>query len=142
MRIISDRILKESLQTPCEGIFWFINNHLIALTDPVDPRFPEDMTDLMHKDSWNYIKDAYKVNGKLVDYDYFPRGRVEVIVRNDSNGNLIGYEASVFMDRCINKKYIRDEIEQEFRLYLPKVSIEYCGQLFFDGSHYVCNDCR
>lgn len=30
--------LKESLLVPCEGIFWIINNKLVAFTDNVNPK--------------------------------------------------------------------------------------------------------
>lgn len=134
--------IKESLQVPCEGIFWVIDNKLVALKDEVNPRDPYQMTDLLHKESWESLKNKYLVNGKEVSYDYFPRGRVETSVILDSNNNLDFYLASVYMDSCINKNTYKDDIEKEFRLYLPKVKVEYCGQLFIDGSHYICYNCK
>lgn len=134
--------IKESLQVPCEGIFWVIDNKLVALKDEVNPRDPYQMTDLLHKESWKSLKNKYLVNGKEVSYDYFPRGRVETSVILDSNNNLDFYLASVYMDSCIRKNTYKDDIEKEFRLYLPKVKIEYCGQLFIDGSHYICHNCK
>lgn len=134
--------IKESLQVPCEGIFWVIDGQLVALKDEVNPRDPMQMTDLLHKDSWNSLKDNYKVNGKTVPYDYFPRGRVETLVILNTDNSLHHYEASVYMDRCLGGIELRNMIEDEFRLYLPNVSVSYCGQLFIDGSHYTCYNCR
>ena len=45
------------------------------------------------------------------------------------------------MDKCISNS-LKPEIEETFRLYLPKVQVEYLGQLFIDGSHYTCHNCR
>ena len=142
MIILSEKKLKESIQVPCEGIFWFIDNELICLKDPINPRDPYFMTDLLHKESWRYLKSKYLVNGKEVAYDYFPRGRVEVLTILDHNGNFDKYEANIYIDRCIDKKDIRNEIEQEYRLYLPKVDVHYNGQLFIDGSHYTFHNCK
>ena len=142
MIILSEKRLKESIQVPCEGIFWFIDNELICLKDPINPRDPYFMTDLLHKESWRYLKSKYLVNGKEVAYDYFPRGRVEVLTILDHDGNLDRYDANIYIDRCINRQDIRDEVVQEYRLYLPKVEVHYSGQLFIDGSHYTCHNCR
>lgn len=133
--------IRESLQIPYEGIFWYINNELIAFTDTINTKDTFDCTDLLHKEVWKEIRNNYLVNGNIVSYDYFPRGRVETLVILDSSGNLDCYEANVYLDKCINKKTIRDQIEEEFRLYLKNVNVNYAGQLFIDGSHYVCHKC-
>ena len=83
MRLYSKSRLSESINIPFEGIFWVIDDELIALKDSVNPNNPYDCTDLLHRDSWKYIKDKYTVNSKTVNYDYFPRGRVETLVIQD-----------------------------------------------------------
>ena len=133
--------LDESLSIPCEGIFWFIDNKLIYFADEVNPKDPYDGTDLLHKNVWNSIKNEYKVQGHTVDFDYFPRGRVETCVILNSDGTLDCYEAFVYLDRCIDTIEIRSKIEDAFRLYLSNVSVNYEGQLFIDGSHYQCHNC-
>jgi len=135
-------IQQESLQIPCEGIFWVIDNCLVYFADKVNPKDPYDSTDLLHKDTWREIKDEYLVDGKQVSFDYFPRGRVETLVIQDTDGTLDHYEATIYLDKCINNKELISEVIDTFRLYLPNVKVENGGQLFIDGSHYTCNKCR
>ena len=133
--------LKESLLVPCEGIFWIINNKLVAFTDNVNPKDPYETTDLLHKEVWKTIGKDYPVDRNTVSFDYFPRGRVETLVIQNTDGSLNHYEASIYMDKCIENKF-KPEIEETFRLYLPKVQVKYIRQLFIDGSHYTCHNCR
>ena len=142
MRIICERTLSEAFGIPCEGIFWVIDNKLVTFKDPVNPRNPYDMTDLLHKETWKHIKNSYKVSGKVVPYDYFPRGRVETLVILNSDGKLDHYEANIYLDKCIHTENIMEEIISEYNLYLPNVKVNYCGKLFIDGSHYVCHNCK
>ena len=134
--------LDESLSIPCEGIFWWIDNDLVYFADNVDIKDPFSCTDLLHKATWQSIKDSYKVNGHTVSFDYFPRGRVETCVYLNDDGTLNCYDSFVYMDACICNDDVKDKIIDAFRLYLPKVSIHFEGQLFVDGSHYVCHYCR
>ena len=134
--------VNESLQIPCEGIFWVIHGELISFYDQVDPKDPFNYTNLTHRETWKHIKDNYKVNGRTVDYDYFPRGRVETMVIQNDDGDLDHYEASIYLDKCIYDKTIIDNIINEFRLYLSNVDVKVEGQLFIDGSHYTCYQCR
>jgi hypothetical protein len=142
MRLYSKSRLSESINIPFEGIFWIIDDELIAIKDSVNPNNPYECTDLLHRDSWKYLKDKYLVNDRAVNYDYFPRGRVETLVIQDRYGNLDHYEANVYLDKCVDTKKIRDEIESEFRLYLSNVVVNYPGQLYIDGSHYTCYNCK
>lgn len=132
--------ITESLQVPCEGIFWLIDENIISFTDEVNPRDPYSMTDLLHKNVWETISKDYKVNGYEVPYNYFPRGRVEVLVILNSDNILDHYEAYIYMDKHIGSKYL-DKIENDFRLYLPNVNVTCSGQMFIDGSHYICHMC-
>ena len=134
-------IIDENLQIPCEGIFWVINDELISFADQVDPKDPFNCTDLTHRETWRYIKDKYTINNNTVDYDYFPRGRVETLVIQNDDGSLDYYEASIYLDRCISNMEIVEKIVEDFRLYLSNVRIKVEGQLFIDGSHYTCHMC-
>lgn len=131
--------ISESLSIPCEGIFWWIDEKLIALVDEVNVNDPFDCTTLTHIDTWNHVKNMYNLPN--VKYDYFPRGRVETLVLKQDDGT-IEYQSTIYLDKCINKKYVLSEVEKAFRLYLPNVEIINGGQLFIDGSHYTCNNCR
>jgi hypothetical protein len=134
---LSVKIVDESINIPCEGIFWVIDDKVISFVDTVNINDPMFMTDLLHKNVWNEIKENYKVAGKVVSYDYFPRGRVETLFINNK------FQSEVYMDKCIfYNKLVRSKIENDFRLYLPNVNVKYCGQLFLDGSHYICNKCK
>lgn len=134
---MSVKIVDESINIPCEGIFWVIDDKVISFVDTVDINDKMFMTNLLHKNVWNEIKNDHTVDGRVVPYDYFPRGRVEALFINNR------FQSEVYMDNCIfYNQSVRDQIENDFRLYLPNVKVEYCGQLFIDGSHYTCNKCK
>lgn len=140
IRIISETILKEGTNIPCEGIFWVIDGKLIALKDPIDTQHGIG-TDLTHIQSWKSLKNNYKVDGKPVKYDYYPRGRVMILpIYNGSTFQY--YDVTVYIDKCIDTLEIRDHIEDEFRLYLKSCKVNYEGQLGLDGSHYKCHNCK
>ena len=135
-------LITEGINIPYEGIFWYINGKLIAFCNQVNPRDPYAFYDIQHKDVWNNIKEKYKVNDRVVQYDYYPRGRVETLPILNSDGTLNHYESSVYFDKCLNKKEIIAQIEDTFRLYLNNVHVDLSGQLFIDGGHYTCHNCR
>ena len=134
--------IKESLELPSEGIFWVIDNRLVAFDDPVDTsgRYFDNVE---HIKIWNEIKHMYKVDGKEVDYNYFPRGRVMVNVVKDNNGTFLHYDVYIYIDNCINNDDVIDEIKYTFRLNKPNCDIKYVGA---DGgitsNHYTCHNCR
>lgn len=132
--------LNESIHCPYQGIFWVINDELICFEDKVDIRNFHD-TDLLHIEVWKHIKNQYKVNGKTVSYNYFPRGRV-MILPIFENGKFSYYDCIVYLDKCIDTDEIRDFIEDRFNLYLDSCKVSYEGQLGLDGSHYTCHNCR
>ena len=134
-------VVKESFDIPYKGIFWYIDGQLIALKDKVNPIDPFEMTDLLHKEAWKTLRDDFKVNEKVVPFDYFPRGRVETLVIQDIDGNLDHYEANIYLDRCISKQSIIDKVIDEFNLGLKSAVVNNEGQLFIDGSHYTCHNC-
>ena len=132
--------LNESVNCPYQGIFWCINDELICFMDKVNYRDFHD-TDLLHINVWKQIKNQYKVNGKIVPYDYFPRGRVMILpIFND--GKFDYYDVAVYIDKCIDNEEIREYIEDRFNLYLPTCEVGFGGQLSIDGSHYVCHNCK
>ena len=141
VRIIKEVKLNEAINAPSEGIFWFINGKLIALMDKVNIQ-DYHSTDLLHIEAWKSLRNKYKVNGKIVKYDYFPRGRVMVLPIFKLNGTFDYYDVTVYIDKCIDTPEIRDLIEEQFTLYLNTCKVSYEGQLGLDGSHYQCHNCR
>jgi hypothetical protein len=133
--VIERRNIKESYGTPCEGIFWYIDGNLVVFTTPYNRPY-----NFEHKTMWREIKGRYSNN---VPFDYYPRGRVMVNADKDSEGNLIGYKAYIYIDNCINTEEILYEIKCEFRLTGDNCKIMYCGA---DGgitsNHYQCHDCK
>lgn len=140
VRIIKEVKLNEAINAPSEGIFWHIDNKLIALMDKVNIN-DYHSTDLLHLNAWKSLRKDYKVNGKFVPYNYFPRGRVMIIPIFGNNQEFKYYDVTVYMDKCIDTVEIRDLIEEQFTLYLKTCEVSYDGQLGLDGSHYVCHNC-
>ena len=140
VRIIKEVRLHEAINAPSEGIFWYIADKLIALMDKVDINNYHS-TDLLHINAWKSLRKDYKVDGRIVPYNYFPRGRVMVIPIFGNNHEFKYYDVTVYIDKCIDTPEIRDLIEEQFTLYLKTCKVSYDGQLGLDGSHYVCHNC-
>lgn len=140
-RIVKRVKLNEAINSPSEGIFWYIDGELIVLSDKINLNNYHS-TDLLHINAWNALKQHYKVNGKVVKYNYFPRGRVMIMPIYGDGKVFKYYDVTIYMDKCIDTPEIRDCIEDEFTLYLPTCKVTYEGQLGLDGSHYTCHDCQ
>lgn len=126
----------ENLDCPCEGIFWVINNELIAFKDRVDitGRFS---TDLQHRKIWPEIKYKY---GDF-DFDYFPRGRIMVNAVTKEN-TFDHYDAYIYIDDCINNEKMISDLIYEYNLNKNCV-IKYVGSLGgITEDHYKCNNCK
>jgi len=141
MRLIVEHnnFLKENLNSPREGIFWFIDNKLYMFTDPVDitGRFS---TTLDHRKLWNEIKFSHVIGGIVVPYNYYPRGRVMVNPIYNSE-QFHHYDVYIYIDNCINEPDILDEIKWEFRLN-KNCEIQYIGsEGGVTGDHYKCHKC-
>jgi hypothetical protein len=133
------RRIDESIDSPCEGIFWFINQELVAFTEQVDTS-GRLSTDLEHKKIWNIISERYKISGKKVPYNYYPCGRVMVNPRY-VNGSFDNYEAFIYIDDCINNSEYLEDIYYEFRLNKNCV-IKYIGsEGGVTSDHYTCHKC-
>lgn len=133
------RRINESIDSPCEGIFWFINEELVAFTEQVDTS-GKLSTDLEHKKIWEIISGRYKISEKKVPYDYYPRGRVMVNPRY-VNGSFDHYDAFIYIDDCINNSEYLKDIYYEFRLNKNCV-IKYIGsEGGVTSDHYTCHKC-
>lgn len=128
---------------PKQGIFWVIDNTLVYYADTIDPNNFIEFGSINHRDTWKYIKNDYTVNGRSVEYDYFPRGRVIVCpIFNDDN-LIVGYDCGVYADACIiDDENIREKIENLFDLYLSSCTVTYYGDFSTDNTHYTCHNCR
>lgn len=143
-RIYNNVNITTGTDTPKTGIFWVINGELTDIGESIDINYdPLADEDVLHIDAWNTIKTGYKVNGRTVRYDYFPRGRVMIFPIRDEKGNFLYYDCDVYGDECIiQDPDVREMIGDRFRLYLPECNVTYKGQLSVDGTHYTCHNCR
>ena len=126
-------------EIPFEGIFWVIDNFwIVGVADQFD------LTNklcgkLDHEDAWDYFKNLFKVHGKPVPYDYFPRGRVVVssIERDDGENK---FDIRIYCDGCIlNHKYaLFDYIADAFHINNNKCRLKNVG----NEKYYECNRCK
>jgi len=126
---------------PSEGIFWIINEQLVAFTKQVDTG-EKISTTLEHKRIWNDKFVNYRLeNGCTVSYDYFPRGRV--IVNPICNDEIfVHYDVYIYIDDCINNPKILKDIIHEFRLKV-NCHIKYIGsECEVESDHYMCHNCK
>ena len=131
-------INESSLDMPCEGIFWFIDNTLILFKCATNMYVNE----YKHTEAWKFIRDTYKVNNQLVDYNYYPRGRVVVNLIKD-NDKFTYYDVYIHIDDCINNDDIVEEVMYEFRLNEPNCNLRYVGAYGeVTSNHYTCHNCR
>lgn len=140
------KILKNitaSTTLPKQGIFWVIDGNLIAFADTIDPSDFVEFGAMNHRDTWRHIRSEYKVQGKEVEYDYFPRGRVIVCPTFDEDNHINGYDCGIYADACIiDEPDVREQIENEFDLYHPSGKVSYLGDYSTDNTHYTCHACR
>ena len=147
-----DKILKESgihlneAKQLCSGIFWVLSDNydlsdykLLMFDIPCDLNGKPDNTQSIelnsksgntynHKKLWeSEVKNnnKYRPYNKK-DYNYYPRGRVEI-----SNN-----KATIFLNPNINKPLFTDEIKEKFGLSSYNISEI---RINVDGSiHYQC----
>lgn len=139
MKLIEKVKLHKLPNLPCEGIFWVIDDTLISFMEKENP-YDFHSTDLLHIEEWKKIRNQYKVNGKAVAYNYFPRGRVMLIPIYE-NSKFEHFEAYIYIDKCIDNDNIRMNIINQFTLY-NYCDVKFDGQLGVDGSHYICHNCK
>lgn len=138
-------VLKESLVNPYEGYFWIINDTVIGVVSEVPKHdYTYELNGRTHKNTWSNFCNDYLVDGKPVDFDYFPRGRVMVDPNYDLDGKFSHYDCLVFLDKCINNQKCKDMIADYYNLNLPTVpNINWMMLGERAGiDHYTCNWCR
>lgn len=140
------KILNESVAIPKEGYFWIINNKVIGIAEDV-PKYNYEyhLTNKTHENTWPSLRDDYKVNDKVVSFNYFPRGRVMVDPNYDNDNNFTNYSVLIMADPCIlnNDKY-KDLVLDYYNLNLPSCQKPMWPRLNERAgiNHYSCNNCR
>ena len=112
-----------------EGDFWYIDDKVVA------PLISKDycLTRYNHSNIWSLVSDRYRVDGKLVPYDYYPRGTVIVIENNNKS------KIYVFGDTCLNTDEIKEKIADMFE-FRGMRDVEWCmSDKFVHIHHYTCN---
>ena len=128
---------------PQQGIFWFIDDNLVSFAETIDPDNFVEFGAMNHQDTWRQIRSKYLREGKLVEYDYYPRGRVIVCPTFDDDSNITGYDCLIYADPCINEDPLAwEQIEQSFNLNQESCNISYEGDYSTDNTHYTCTYCR
>lgn len=139
------KILKENMNYPYEGYFWIINDKVVGITSEV-PHYDYEynLNGKTHKNTWPNIAQDYLVNDKVVEWDYFPRGRIMVDPNYDSEGKFIDYSCMIFLDKCINNDKCKQLIVNYYNLSLPTIhNITWTMLSERAGiDHYSCYNCR
>ena len=136
----------ETENTPYEGIFWYITNNdgdkgYVIYAEQIDTS-GKWSTNYEHIKIWEDIKNEFNIeDGIIVDYNYFPRGRVMINPKYSDN-KFSHYEVYIYLDKCINNI---DTIQHICRLFNIK---EKCCNLSYVGTeggitdnHYRCHNC-
>ena len=138
-------ILKEATSLPYEGYFWIINDKVVGITSEV-PRYnySYSLNGKTHKNTWSKFSEDYLVNGKEVEWDYFPRGRVMVYPEYDLDGNFEEYSCIVFLDNCLNDEHYKQMIIDYYNLDLKTIRRVKWSMLSERAGidHYTCHNCR
>jgi len=139
------KILKENMNYPYEGYFWIINDKVVGITSEV-PHYDYEynLNGKTHKNTWVNIEQDYLVDGKIVEWDYFPRGRIMVDPNYDSEGKFMDYSCMVFLDKCINNDKCKQLIINYYNLSLSTIhNITWTMLSERAGiDYYSCHNCR
>ena len=134
------KILKENINQPYEGFFWFINDEMLGLCYEVPKYNYELKQSKTHEEVWNKIKP----NNCDKKWDYYPRGRVMVDPNYDSDNKFTNYSAMIFLDPCINNNECKNKIIDYYNLNVPNINLFWMGNLKQRSGidHYSCHQCR
>lgn len=139
-------ILKENSQYPYEGYFWIIDDEVIGITVEV-PHYNYDysLNGKTHQNTWKKFSKHYLgTDGREVDWDYFPRGRIMIDPNYDLDGKFEDYSCIIFLDKCINNQLHKQMIIDYYNLDIP--SIHHISWTMLGEragiDHYQCHNCK
>lgn len=136
----SNTKINESFVKPYTGLFWYIDGEVVGLLQDVDKYSDSDTSLKHHYEVWRKLKFDYTLNDKLVEYNYYPRGRVYVSAFNDLDDKFDSYIIKVELDACLNTPKIKEQIANYFNLYAQS---RFSDPIFIvDSTHYNCHICR
>ena len=120
-------VVGEEKPVPKQGIFWLIGGEIVNFTETVDWDTSIVFGVADHQETWRRIRSDHLVDGKSVEYDYFPRGCVKICpVVDGEDQSIIGYECSVYADTCvIEDPAVREKIEKAFDLDPEEHTVKY-----------------
>ena len=139
-------ILKESQAYPCEGFFWIINNEVVGILSEV-PHYNYEyaLNGKTHQNTWNSFKSDYLADGKVVEFDYYPRGRIMIDPEYDlTTKEFTEYSCLVFLDNCINNPECKQMIVDYYNLDIPAIKHIHWMMLGERAGidHYQCHWCK
>jgi hypothetical protein len=114
---------------PYSGCFWIVDDTFVC----VATKHYEENIDFSV--AWNMVRDLFKVDGNIVSYDYYPRGRVKI--KNEFEER----KAYVYIDDCIFKEDFFFELTQEFKIVGKYCHLVYIGSNYA-AEKYTCHKCR
>lgn len=139
------KMLNENRNLPQEGLFWMINDEIVGITAEVPTKdYHYELEGKTHKNSWHLFSQNYLVDGKEVEWDYFPRGRVLVDHLPTVSDVFTGFIATIYNDKCLNNEMAKQKILEYFNLELPTVKIVSWqdANKIAGIEHYSCHNCR
>ena len=116
-------------RAPAVGIFFWYENQLFiddlptAEAQPYAGTFKNGNSE--HMSFWRNLKRAGLVDQHM-EYDQIPRGRVVYVIPDD--------RYYIWLDKCIKKEKIIDQIVKEFNIPLKKYTVG-------EDAHYKCPSC-
>lgn len=111
---------------PYSGCFWIVDDTFVCVATT---NYEENIDFSV---AWSMVIDLFKVGGKTVSYDYYPRGRVKI--KNEFGER----KAYVYIDDCLFKEDFLFELTQEF-----KITGKYCHLAYIGSTEeYTCYRCR
>jgi len=118
--------MNKNLDEMSVGLFFYFDDEFSFIgtnLDKADTYGAFKIYNESHFEAWDRLMSRAKVNGRYVDYDYYPRGRV---VYNQKLEEFI-----IYYDRCIESQI--EELSKQYEGFNYRTEID---------EHYVCHNCN